>query len=73
MKRNKFKRTSNDQQTDQPENQIAEDESYDDAISRATADYYERCWKDRIKDRKLDIWIAVGVYLVLCAVAFVVL
>ena len=73
MKRNKFKRTSNDQQISQVENQIADDELYDDALSKASADYYERIWKRRINDRQLDIWIAVGLYLVLPSVAFVVL
>lgn len=73
MKRDRFKRTSNDQQISQVENQIADGELYDDALSKATADHYERIWKNRIKDRKLDIWIVVGLYLVLSSVAFVVL
>jgi len=73
MKRNEFRRTSKDQQISQAEDQIADDELYDDAISKATADYYERSWKSRIKDRQLDIWIAVGLYLILSSVAFVVL
>lgn len=73
MKRNKFRRTSRDQQISQEENQIADGELYDDAISKATADYYERSWRNRIKERQLDIWIAVGLYLILSSVAFVVL
>jgi len=69
MKRNRLKRNPNDQQISQVENQIADDALYDDAISKASADYYRRSWKSRIKDRQLDIWIAVGLYLVLSSVA----
>jgi hypothetical protein len=73
MKRNKFGRTSKDQQISQAEDQIADDELYDDAINKTTADYYERSWKGRVKDRQLDIWIAVGLYVILSSVAFVAL
>jgi hypothetical protein len=65
MKRNKFEPT--------PEDQISDDELFDDVISKASADYYERSWKDRIKDRQLDIWITVGLYLLLYSGAFVTL
>ena len=51
---------------------MADGELYDDAISKATADYYEQSWKSRIKDRQLDIWVAIGLYLVLSSVALVV-
>ncbi len=73
MKRNKFRRISKDQQISPAEDQIADDELKDDAIYKATANYYERSWKSRIKDRWPDIWIAVGLYLILSSVAFVVL
>jgi len=73
MKRNSFRRTVNDQQIRPVEVEITDDEQYDDAISKASADYYERRWKSRIKDRQLDIWIAVGLYLVLSSAALVVL
>jgi hypothetical protein len=73
MKRNKFRQTSKDQQISQAEDQIADGELYDDAISTSTVDYYERSWNSRIKDRQLDIWIAVGLYLILSSVAFVAL
>ncbi len=72
MKRNKLKRNPNDQQISPVEDEIADDEQYVDAISKASADYYEQSWKSRIKDRQLDIWIAVGLYLVLSSVALVV-
>ena len=73
MKRNKFRQTSKDQQISQAEDQIADGELSDDAISAATVDYYERSWKRRIKDRQLDIGIAVGLFLILSSVAFVAL
>ena len=65
MKRNEFKPT--------PEYQIPDDELYDDALDRASADYYERTAKDRIKFRAQEMWTAVALYLVLSSVAFVVL
>jgi len=73
MKRNKFRRTVNDQLISQVENEVDDDELYDDALSKASADYYERSWKSRIKDQQQDIWIAIGLYLILSGVAFVVL
>ena len=72
MKRKKSRRTGNDQLTSQVEGDV-DGELYDDAISKASADYYERSWTSRIKDRQQDFWIAVGLYLVLSSVAFVVL
>ena len=74
MQRNPFSRTVNDQQISQAEDAIADDERYDDAVSKASADYYERrSWKSRIKDRQMDIWIAIGLYLALSSMAFVIL
>ena len=73
MKRNSFRQTVNDQQISPAEQEIADDEQYDEAISKASADYYERSWKSRIKDQQLDIWIAAGLYLVSFSVALVVL
>ena len=72
MKGKKLRRTVKDRLSSQVEDETADDEQYDDAISKASADYYQRCWKSRIKDRQLDIWIAVGLYLVLSSVALVV-
>ena len=65
MKRNKFRRTSEDQ--------VSDDKRYGDALVKASADYYERSWRNRIKVQQLDIWIAVGLYLILTGVAFVAL
>ena len=39
----------------------------------ASAEYYERRWHDKIKLERGDWWIAIGLYLTLCSVAFVVL
>jgi len=63
----------NDQQISPVEDENADDEQYDEAIAKASADYYERSWKRRIKEQQLDIWIGVGLYLVLSSVALVVL
>ena len=73
MKRNKFKPTPEDQQISPVEDPISDDELYDDALDKASADYYERNAKNRIKVQAQDIWIAVGLYLILSSVAFVVL
>jgi len=65
MKHNEFRQSSEDQ--------VSDDTRYDDALVKASADYYERSWKNRIKVQQLDIWIAVGLYLILSGVAFVAL
>ncbi len=65
MKHNKFKPT--------PEDQMSDDELYDDALDKFSADYYERRAKNRIKFQAEGMWIAVALYLVLSSVAFVVL
>jgi hypothetical protein len=71
MKSITFRRTSEDQRTSQADDQISDAEMHDDAIAKASADYYERSWKNKIKFQRLDIWIAVGLYLVSTSVAFV--
>lgn len=43
------------------------------ALQKASADIYERRWKNEIKGSKGDWWIAIGLYLVLTSIAFVVL
>ncbi|MCP4302869.1 MAG: hypothetical protein GY783_19980 [Gammaproteobacteria bacterium] len=73
MKRNKFRRTVNDQLISQVDDEVADDDSDEIAISKDTADYYERRWISRIKEQRGDFWIAVGLYLILSSVAFVVL
>ena len=73
MKRKRFRRTSKDQQIGQVDDQTTDDELYDDALSKAPADYYERRRKNTIKIQELDVWVAVGLYLAFSSVAFVVL
>ena len=65
MKRDKFKPT--------PEDQISDDELFDDAIDKASADYYERRATDGFKFRAQEMWIAIALYLVLSSTAFVAL
>lgn len=64
MKRDKFKLTSEDQ--------ISGDTMYDDALAKASAEYYERRSVYRINFRAHEMWIAVALYLILSSVAFVV-
>jgi hypothetical protein len=52
---------------------MSDDELYDDAIDKASANYYERRMIDRGKFQAQEMWIAVALYLVLSSVAFVVL
>jgi hypothetical protein len=72
MKPNTFRRTVNEPQISRVEDEITDGELYDDALSKASADYYERSWKSRIREQQSNIWIAVGLYLILSSVAFVV-
>ena len=65
MNHDKSKQTSEDQVTD--------DQQYDDALNKVSADYYDRSWKNRLKVERHDVWIAVGLYLVLSSFAFVIL
>jgi hypothetical protein len=65
MKLNTFKLTSKDQ--------ISDDTMYDDALAKASAEYYERRAIYRINFRAQEMWIAVALYLILSSVAFVVL
>jgi hypothetical protein len=73
MKSNMFRRTSEDQQTSQADDKKSDDELYDDAIDKDTADYYERSRKNKIEIQRLDIWIAVGLYLVSSSIALALL
>ena len=73
MKRKKFRRTVNDQLVSQIEDEFAADDLYDSAMQKASADYYERRWKSRIKEQQGNLWIAIGLYLIISSVAFVVL
>ncbi len=73
MKRKKSRRTGNDQLTSQVEGDVGGDSLAEIALQQASANYYERRWRDRVKDHESDIWIAIGLYLILSSVAFVVL
>lgn len=72
MKRDKLKRSADQQLIDHPK--VGDRRELEDvALSKASAEYYERCWQSRIKDARSDWWIAIGLYLILSSVAFVVL
>jgi hypothetical protein len=72
MQRDKLKSNADQQLIDNPD---VDDrgELNDVALSKASAEYYERCWQSRMKDARSDWWIAIGLYLILSSVAFVVL
>ena len=71
MKRSEFRRTANDELVSQLEDEAVND-NLDEIMQKASADYYERRWKYRANDHKADWCIAVGLYLILAGVAFVV-
>jgi hypothetical protein len=71
MKRDKFRRTVNDQLMGHVEDEGVDDNLYDVAMQKASADNYERSWKARVKEQRGDCWIAIGLYLILASVAFV--
>jgi len=78
MKHNELKEFVIDQAIDQVEDEVANDNLHGTDLrqsetSAASADYYERCWKGRIEFHHTPWWIAIGVYLLLISVAFVVL
>ena len=73
MKRNKLRRTLNDLVISQVGDEVA-DENLDVTGSlKASADYYERLARYRAEFRMEEIWIVIGLYLILAGVAFVIL
>jgi hypothetical protein len=72
MKRKNFRRTVNDGLLSQVEDGAASDDIDDSAAQRASADFYEMRTKMWTNFTRGDIWIAIGLYLVLASVAFVV-
>jgi hypothetical protein len=72
MKRDKFGRTAEYRgsgSTDDTRRGV----EFDAYMQKVSTEYYERSWRDAVKERKADIWIAIGLYLILTSVAFVVL
>ena len=69
-------KSSRQARRNQPASQAEGDfEDYSGAelfLQKDTVDYYEQRWKDRIKDRRTDILIAISLYLILASVALVV-
>lgn len=73
MKRNDYGRTDNEQLSDRVEDEVESDSDEEIALQKISADYYERSWRNRINERQGDLWIALGLYLILAGIAFVVL
>jgi hypothetical protein len=75
MKHDHLSNSVNSQSTSQGDDE-AENNNLDETgwhAAGASAEHYERCRKSRIRMRQGDWWIAIGLYLVLVSVAFVVL
>ncbi len=73
MKRDKLRRTGNGRPTSQVEDGAANNDFYETDLERFSAAHYKqrgRIWR---KFNRGDWWIAVGVYLILSSVAFVVM
>ena len=68
MKRKKLTKTGKYQ----PANQADGNSRAETALQQATVDYYERRWRDRIKNRWIDILVVIGLYMIIAGVAFVV-
>lgn len=73
MKRKKLRRTGNDHLTSPVEDGAANDDIHDIALAKASADFYGRRERMWTKFNQGDFWIAIGLYLILSSVAFVVL
>ena len=73
MKRKKSKPIGNDSPANLVASGANNDELADCALQKASADYYERRWRDKIKEHRSDFWIVLGLYLVLSSVAVVIL
>ena len=75
MKRNEITDSVNEQPVNQADNQAANDNFNETDLREfeASSEYYERRSRYRIKLQRGDWWIAVGLYLILFGVAFVVL
>ena len=73
MKRSKRKPSRNDSPAKPVEGELNKDELAEIALQKTSAEYYERRWKDRIKEHQSDFWIVLGVYLIISSVAIVIL
>ena len=78
MKRNELKETVIHQPISQVEDLVANDDLHENDLpeletSASSADYYERCWRSRIKFHQSPWWAVIGLYLILVTVVFVAL
>lgn len=73
MKRSKRKSSRNDSPDKPVEGEFGKDELADIALQKTSAEYYERRWKNRIKEHQSDFWIVLGLYLIISSVAIVIL
>ena len=73
MKREKLRRTGKHQPTRHVEDWAAKDDPYETDLERLSALHYERRGRMWGKFNRGDWWVAVGVYLILSSVAFVIM
>ena len=73
MHLSKSKPVRNDLATDLIEGEVDKDDLADIALQKASAEYYERSWKNRIREHKADLWTVLGLYLIISGIAVVVL
>ena len=73
MRRNKLRRAISDQVTSPLEEGSAIDGDYDKAMSKFSANCYERRGRLWARFHQGDLWVAIGLYLIMSGVAFVVL
>jgi hypothetical protein len=75
MKNKRFKPAANDQSYRQSDEaaEAANDKLGDATVQKASADFYERRTQMWSNFKRGDIWIAIGVYLILASTAFVAL
>jgi len=73
MNHNEIGQTMSEQLINQVEDEVANDNFDEIDLQKASASCYERRGRYRIKSQKADIFIVVGLYLILINVAIVIL
>ena len=72
MKRVEFRQTGPDLLSSQVDGKVESDDAKETAFQKASAKYYERRQKFWADFNRGDWWIAIGLYLIISSVAFVV-
>ena len=67
----RLKRTSSERRSIQEGDAVSEEDRNEAALQKMSADWYERCWKSRVKNYQANWWVVGGLYLLLSSFAFV--